>query len=100
MIIKPQLGRPMRETQFAFSPTFTPLNHGSFGAYPRAIQEAQNAFQKQCHKRPDTFIVYDLPVLINKSRKFIAHLLGVDVDEVVFVPNATTGVNTVLRNLK
>jgi hypothetical protein len=100
MTIKPFFGRPMRETQFQFSPTFTPLNHGSFGAYPLAIQQAQDAFQKQCHSRPDTFIVYDLPVLIDQSRQVVAPLLGVDVSEVVFVPNATTGVNTVLRNLK
>jgi selenocysteine lyase/cysteine desulfurase len=44
--------------------------------------------------------VYDLPNLIDESREAVAPLLGVPVDEVVFVPNATTGVNTVLRNLK
>jgi hypothetical protein len=100
MTVKPPFGRPMRDSQFQFSPTFTPLNHGSFGAYPRVIQEAQDAFQKRCHERPDTFIVYDLPDLIDESRKAIAPYLGVEVDEVVFVPNASTAVNTVLRNLK
>jgi selenocysteine lyase/cysteine desulfurase len=64
------------------------------------IQEAQNAFQRKCNERPDPFIVYDLPNLIDESRKAVAPLLGVETDEVVFVPNATTGVNTVLRNLK
>ena len=100
MTIKPAFGRPMRSSQFDFAPTFTPLNHGSFGAYPRVIQDKQDAFQKQCHERPDTFIVYNLPNLIDDSRKAVAPLLGVETDEVVFVPNATTGVNTVLRNLK
>lgn len=90
----------MRKDQFLFSPSYTPLNHGSFGAYPRAIQEKVIDFQKLAHERPDVFIVYDLPRLIDESRSAIAPLLGVDVDEVVFVPNATTGINTVLRNLK
>ena len=99
-MVKTPFGRPMRSSYFEFSPTFTPLNHGSFGAYPRMIQAVQDAFQKQCHARPDPFIKYDLPKLIDESRKAIAPLLGVEVDEVVFVPNATTGVNVVLRNLQ
>jgi selenocysteine lyase/cysteine desulfurase len=90
----------MREDHFAFSPSYTPLNHGSFGAYPRIIQGRQHEFQKLAHERPDTFIVFDLPKLIDESRAAVAPLLGVPVDEVVFVPNATTGINTVLRNLK
>ena len=38
-------------------------------------------------------------ICLEKSRRTVAPLLGVSMDEVVFVPNATTGVNTVLRNL-
>jgi cysteine sulfinate desulfinase/cysteine desulfurase-like protein len=100
MTVKPRFGRPMRDSEFLFASSFTPLNHGSYGAYPRVIREAQDGFQKRCHERPSPFFVYDLPILIDESRKSAAPLLGVDVDEVVFVPNATTGVNTVLRNLK
>ena len=100
MTPNPIFGRPMREAHFQFSPTFTPLNHGSFGAWPRLIQEVQDNFQKQCHSRPDPFIVYELPALIDFSRSAIAPLLGVGTNEVVFLPNATTGVNVVLRNLK
>jgi selenocysteine lyase/cysteine desulfurase len=90
----------MRDAHFNFSPSYTPLNHGSYGAYPRSVQAQQDAIQRQLAERPDTFIVYELPNLIDKSRRAVAPLLGVPVDEVVFVPNATTGVNTVLRNLK
>jgi selenocysteine lyase/cysteine desulfurase len=46
------------------------------------------------------FIVYDLPYLINTSPAAIAHLLRYEMDEVVFVPNVTTGVNVVLRDLE
>lgn len=90
----------MRDTQFSFSPSYTPLNHGSFGAFPRLVAERQNELQRLAAERPDTFIVTDLPNLIDESREAVAPLLGVPVDEVVFVPNATTGINTVLRNLK
>jgi selenocysteine lyase/cysteine desulfurase len=93
-------GHLMREAHFQFGPTYTPLNHGSYGAYPTIIQLEQDTFTKSLAERPDSFIVYELPDLIDKSRKAIAPLLGVDVDEVVFLPNATTGLNVVLRNLK
>lgn len=90
----------MRDTHFAFANEYTPLNHGSFGASPILVQERQRELQKLEAERPDTFIVFDLPVLIDESREAVAPLLGAPVDEIVFVPNATTGINTVLRNLK
>ena len=93
-------GKRMRSTHFEFEPSYTPLNHGSFGAYPRLVHENQDTFTKLAQERPDTFIVWDLPEYIKKSRGSIAPLLGVPIEEVVLVPNATTGVNTVLRNLR
>jgi selenocysteine lyase/cysteine desulfurase len=96
----PPFGTSMRKSHFSFSPTFTPLNHGSFGATPRAIEEKHIAAQRSVSERPDVFIIYKLPGLLDASRKAVAPLLGVDPNEVVFVLNATTGVNTVLWNLK
>lgn len=48
---------------------------------------------------PDRFIRYDYPRLLDESRSAMAEFLNVPVDEVVFVPNATTAINVVLRNL-
>ena len=93
-------GRQMRNEHFQFSSSFTPLNHGSFGAYPRLVRDAQDSYTKLAQERPDPFIVYDLPEFIDRSREAVTPLLGVHDNEVVFVPNATTGINTVLRNLK
>jgi selenocysteine lyase/cysteine desulfurase len=56
-------------------------------------------FQDAAEARPDLFIRYDYKVLLDESRAAIADLLNVTTDTCVFVPNATTGVNTVLRNL-
>jgi selenocysteine lyase/cysteine desulfurase len=49
--------------------------------------------------RPDNFILYQYPKLLDKSRGALAELLNAPAETIVFVPNATTGVNTVLRNL-
>jgi selenocysteine lyase/cysteine desulfurase len=86
--------------KFAFASSFTPLNHGSYGATPLTIQEKHFSTQRVVAERPDVFIVYQLPDLIDESRRAVAPLLGVPVDEVVLLPNATTGINTVLRNLR
>lgn len=90
----------MRQAHFSFSPSYTPLNHGSYGAFPSAVAARQAELQVLAAERPDTFIVQDLPNFIDESRAAIAPLLGVETDEVVFIPNATTGVNVVLRNIK
>jgi hercynylcysteine S-oxide lyase len=94
-----EFGRAFRKNHFSFSPSFTPVNHGSFGATPTAIEEKHYAMQRHVSERPDVFIIHELPALIDESRRAVAPLLGVDPDEVVFLPNTMTGVNTVLRNL-
>jgi selenocysteine lyase/cysteine desulfurase len=45
------------------------------------------------------FIRYTYPKMLDESRKAVAELLNAPVEGVVFVPNASTGTNTVLRNL-
>lgn len=49
--------------------------------------------------QPDPFIRYLYPKLLDESREAIAKVVNVPVSTVVYIPNATTGVNTVLRNL-
>lgn len=87
------------KAHFLYHPSYTPLNHGAFGAYPEPVRARLRQCQDLCEERPDPFFRYQLPKLLGSSRKAIAEFLGVDADECVFVPNATTGVNTVLRSL-
>ncbi|KAK3380683.1 pyridoxal phosphate-dependent transferase [Lasiosphaeria ovina] len=93
-----QFGKELA-SHFLFDREYRNLNHGSFGAIPRAIQTKQRAFQDRAEAAPDPFIRFENPELIDESRAAVAELLGVSTDTVVFVANATTGVNTVLRNL-
>ncbi|RDL30800.1 PLP-dependent transferase [Venustampulla echinocandica] len=86
--------------QFLFDPAYKNLNHGSFGAFPRVIRDAQRVFQDECESSPDEFIFYKYPKFLDESRAAAAKLLDVPVDTVVFVSNATLGVNTVLRNIQ
>lgn len=72
---------------------------GSFGTYPVEIRSVLRHFQDQSEARPDTFIRYEYPEGLDGSRKAVADYLHAPVDACVFVDNATTSVNTVLRNL-
>ncbi|GIC85452.1 putative aminotransferase family protein (LolT) [Aspergillus udagawae] len=92
-------GASMAKTHFLFDADFKNLNHGSFGTYPISVQTALRQFQSQIEARPDPFIRHVQPQLIDESRRAVAALLNVPTNECVFVKNASTGVNTVLRNL-
>ncbi|WZH43294.1 pyridoxal phosphate-dependent transferase [Fusarium acuminatum] len=86
--------------EFMFDPEWRNLNHGSFGTYPKAIKEKFREYQDASESRPDPFIRYEYPKLLDESRAAVAKLLNAPVEGVVFVSNATVGVNTVFRNIK
>jgi hercynylcysteine S-oxide lyase len=94
------LGQPMRRQHFLFDPEYTPLNHGSYGAFPTVLRDHQRNLQDRIEARSDPFLRFTVPELLVESRAAAASLLGAPIDDVVFVPNATTAVNIVLRNLE
>ena len=94
-----RLGRTMRDTHFMLAPTYTPLNHGSFGTYPKPVQNRLHECQMLSEQRPDKFQRYECPLMLDKSRAAMASFLDIPVNEVVFVPNATTAINVVLYNM-
>jgi isopenicillin-N epimerase len=75
------------------------LNHGSFGACPRAVLEAQSRLQAELEREPVQFMARRLPSYLDEARESLASFVGAAASDLVFVPNATTGVNAVLRSL-
>lgn len=93
-------GHLMRRKHFpCFDKAYIPLNHGSFGAFPAIVRDRQRELQDQTEARVDYFLRYAFPRLLDQARVAVAPLLGVATDEVVLLPNVTTGINTVLRSL-
>ena len=76
------------------------LNHGSFGATPRTVLEAQQRYRQQLEHEPVRFFVRELPELAAQARAALGRFVGADADDLTFVSNATSGVNTVLRSLE
>lgn len=71
----------------------------SFGSVPKSVLAKQREYQAATETRPDKFLRYDFAALLNKSRSTLAEQLNIPTSTVVMIPNATTGVNLVLRNL-
>ena len=76
------------------------LNHGSFGACPRAVLAEQQVWRERMERQPVKFFVKELDGLLDVARARLAAFVGAQTDNLVFVPNATAGVNTVLRSLR
>jgi isopenicillin-N epimerase len=81
-------------------PTWTFLNHGSFGACPTVVLEAQQAWRERLERQPVAFLDRELEGHLDHVRAALGAFLGADPGGLVFVPNATTGVNAVLASLR
>jgi len=84
---------------WSLDPSVTFLNHGSFGACPTTVLEAQQRLRQQLEHEPLRFFGREWEPLLDEARKKLAEFVGGDAEDLVFVPNATTGVNSVLRSL-
>ncbi|TBR58226.1 penicillin epimerase [Westiellopsis prolifica IICB1] len=84
---------------WSLDPKVTFLNHGSFGACPIAVLSFQQQLRSQLEQEPLRFFTREWEPLLDGAKSKLATFVGADVEDLVFVPNATTGVNAVLRSL-
>ena len=80
-------------------PAVSFLNHGSFGACPRAVLHEQMLLREELEREPVDFLDATLPQRLARAREALAKFVGADPADLAFVPNATAGVNAVLRSL-
>jgi len=84
---------------FLLRPDVVFLNHGSFGACPRPVFEVYQQWQWELEHQPVEFLGRRFNDLLRTAREPLAACLNADPDDLVYLPNATTGLNVVARSL-
>jgi len=92
--------RTFDRSPWLLEPEISYLNHGSFGACPTPVLEAQRAWRDRLERQPARFLAGELEAHLDGAREDVARFLNADPAGLAFVPNATTGVNTVLASLR
>src|SRR6478672_9953515 len=101
----PSFGRSMLD-HWLLDPACTYLNHGTVGATPRRVLAKQQTLRDEMERQPSRFMLRELagehPMpwrrvsRIREASDQVAAFVGSDPDDLVFVPNVTTGINAVL----
>ncbi|KAF9979979.1 hypothetical protein BGZ65_005731 [Modicella reniformis] len=84
---------------FLFPENFTQYNHGSYGAFPKVVQDDKIAWHQHAERDIDRWMRRELRPALADIRARVAEVIHCDKDELALVTNTTVGVNTVLRSL-
>jgi len=95
---------------FLLDPAVAYLNHGGYGACPRDVFEEYQRLQAELERGPTDFLGRRLAAwssegdgsagLLDSALEALAVFLGAAASDLVFVPNATSALNMVIRSLE
>lgn len=85
---------------FLLDQNITFLNHGSYGACPKPVFDAYQNWQRELERQPVIFESSTVFQELKTAREALGCLIGCDANDVVFMPNPSTGINTVIKSLK
>jgi isopenicillin-N epimerase len=93
-----QFGKSIR-SQWLLEENCVFLNHGSFGATPKVVLDAQTQWRQRLEQQPVRFMSQVLPDALRNAAAELAAFVGAKGEDIVFVENATAGINAVVRSL-
>ncbi|ODV95809.1 hypothetical protein PACTADRAFT_16001 [Pachysolen tannophilus NRRL Y-2460] len=91
-------GKEFREKYYSFEEGVVPVNNGSFGAIPKYVRDALIKNIDQDYKFPDRYLKDEGRNAVRNAAVQVAKVVDADPNNLVFVTNATTAVNTILRS--
>jgi isopenicillin-N epimerase len=89
----------MLKDLFLLDPQVIFLNHGSYGACPRPVFKIYQQWQRRLESQPVQFLGVELDNYLLQSRQALGRYINAPASDLVFVPNATHGVNIVARSV-
>ena len=84
---------------FMLDPEITYLNHGSFGACPTPIFNELIKWQKKLEFEPTKHLAYEVYDYLEDSRYSLSKYIDCNKDDIIFSPNPSTALNTVIKSL-
>lgn len=85
---------------FLLDPSITFLNHGSFGACPKPVMAVYQDWQRRLERQPVQFLGVEFAGYMQAARQALGDYLNAPAEDLVFIPNATFGVNVIARSLQ
>jgi isopenicillin-N epimerase len=100
-----ELWRPEREVapfagDFLLDPDVVYLNHAAYGAAPAPVFDSYQRWQRLLERDPVDFLSRRGEERLEEARAALAAFVGCDRDDLVYVTNATIGLNTIARSLR
>jgi isopenicillin-N epimerase len=87
------------KNEFLLDPQVVFLNHGSFGACPKPVFKKYRSWQRRLENQPVLFLAREYNQLMRQAREALGEYLHADPNDLIFIPNATHGVNILARSL-
>jgi isopenicillin-N epimerase len=76
------------------------LNHGSFGPSPEVVQQSYERWTRQLERQPMNFFIREMEPALEDSLTVLADFVGASRGNLVFVDNATYGMNIVAASTR
>jgi selenocysteine lyase/cysteine desulfurase len=92
-----QFGKEFR-SEFFLEDGYIPVNHGSFGVYPKVLHSTVTEYRENAERHPDRWNRFQIKPIIEENYAKIAEFVHCDANELCFAANASNGVNTILRS--
>jgi len=94
----PEFGKPIRKL-FLLEEGTAFTNHGSYGSVPCEVLSERSRLLDMIETHPNRWFQHTVRPLYDEASEEVAQFVGADPKNIVFVQNATTAINTVLKGL-
>jgi selenocysteine lyase/cysteine desulfurase len=96
---QPKFGKHLLDL-FFIDKNYINVNHGSYGSPPRQVMSKHHQYQEECDSNPEKWLRYKVFEKYNETRKIVADYINADQDDIVFVENASDGVNSIFKSIE